>query len=414
MSFVDTAIVGAGPYGLSLAAHLRELGTSFQVLGTPMESWRSFMPSGMILKSEGFASNLWDPERQFTFERYLAWRDLPYRAVGQPVELSLFLQYAAWFCAHAVGEVRDVRVRRISDCTTHFELELSDASTLRARRVVLASGHMAFRHIPAELADIPEPLCLHSSGFFEIERFRGREVVVLGAGQSAIETAALLHEVGSKVTLVARTGALKWNGGPLKDPNLIDHIREPEAGLGRGWRSLAISELPFLFRTLFEANKRHRYVKASWGPSGAWWLRERFEGRVASRLARELRAARVAGERVEIDLVGPSGSETIAAHHVISATGFKVDIARLTYLDEALRGRIACEAPGIPALSSHFETSVRGLYVIGIASAPVFGPVMRFMFGAKHSSPHLASWLARHAAREGSHTHTSGLQQATK
>jgi hypothetical protein len=127
-----------------------------------------------------------------------------------------------------------------------------------------------------------------------------------------------------------------------------------------------------------------------------------------------LRQARVVGERVEIDLDGPTGPETISAHHVVSATGFKVDLARLTYLDPALRERIACEAPGIPALSSHFETSARGLYVIGIASAPVFGPVMRFMFGAKHSSPRLASRLAREAGRESRHAQASGLEQATK
>jgi cation diffusion facilitator CzcD-associated flavoprotein CzcO len=57
---IETAIIGAGPYGLSIAAHFRSRGISFRVFGRPMDSWLRHMPKGMHLKSDGFASNLSD------------------------------------------------------------------------------------------------------------------------------------------------------------------------------------------------------------------------------------------------------------------------------------------------------------------------------------------------------------------
>ena len=66
MNNCQLAIVGAGPYGLSIAAHLRERGVNFRIFGTPMRTWREQMPRGMLLKSDGFASNLSDPQPVLT------------------------------------------------------------------------------------------------------------------------------------------------------------------------------------------------------------------------------------------------------------------------------------------------------------------------------------------------------------
>lgn len=56
------AIIGAGPYGLSIAAHLRAYGIPFRIFGAPLDSWRRHMPVGMMLKSDGFASSLSAPD----------------------------------------------------------------------------------------------------------------------------------------------------------------------------------------------------------------------------------------------------------------------------------------------------------------------------------------------------------------
>ena len=60
-SKVAVVVIGAGPYGLSIATHLRAQQLSFRIFGEPMASWRHHMPQGMSLKSEGFASDLYDP-----------------------------------------------------------------------------------------------------------------------------------------------------------------------------------------------------------------------------------------------------------------------------------------------------------------------------------------------------------------
>src|SRR5215467_6107543 len=114
MSRVENVIVGAGPYGLSIAAHLRSASIESLVIGRPMESWRANMPVGMILKSETFASNLSDPQRQYTFERYFGDRNVAYRPIGNPLSMSDFLDYAAWFQQATTPDLMDVRLTNLS------------------------------------------------------------------------------------------------------------------------------------------------------------------------------------------------------------------------------------------------------------------------------------------------------------
>jgi len=396
MADLNTAIIGAGPYGLSIAAHLRAARVPFQLFGTPLESWRSFMPEGMILKSERFASNLWDPQRRYTFQRYCAAHGLPYQAVGDPLSLAQFLDYAEWFRRGAAVEPLDVKIIRIRSTGDGFVLNLADGAQLTSRRVILATGHMAFRMLPPELVELPEPLVSHSTRMGDPRQYAGRDVTVIGAGQSALETAALLHEAGAQVRLLARRSQVQWNLRSMPRP-LLARILEPDAGVASGWKSLAISELPRVFRWYFPADKRHRFVASSYGPSGAWWLRNRVDGLVDILLQAQVQAARSVNGRVQLTVRSPAGVDEILTDHVIAATGFKIDLDRLDYLEPQLRQRVAREAAGIPALSSCFETSVPRLFMVGIASAPMFGPIMRFMYGAKHAAPLLTRRLKSNA-----------------
>jgi NADPH-dependent 2,4-dienoyl-CoA reductase/sulfur reductase-like enzyme len=177
----------------------------------------------------------------------------------------------------------------------------------------------------------------------------------------------------------------------------LDAIRAPESGLAAGWQSLAVAELPQVFRWLYPVEKRHRFVASSWGPSGSWWLRNRFEGRIDTLLDRRIQSATESDDRIRLVTDGPAGTSEIYTDHVIAATGFKIDVDRLDFLDPALREDIAREGPA-PLLDARFETSVPGLFIVGLASAPTFGPVMRFMFGAKHVAPVLARRLKSSSA----------------
>ena len=391
---LDTAIIGAGPYGLSIAAHLRAKGHPYRIYGRPMESWRKFMPEGMILKSEPFASNLWDPDRRYTFECYCRAHCIPYEPVGKPVALDLFLKYADWFRQSTREEPADATISRIRrKASGGFGLEFSNGDRLDSRRVVLATGHIAYRVLPSEIAAIPAPAVAHSAQMEPVAHYADRDVTVIGGGQSALETAAILHEVGARVRLLVRESRLEWWTEPQRNRPLITRLKYPEAAVARGWQSLAIAELPRVFR-LFTPEKRHPFVAAAYGPGGSWWLRDRVEGRIDIRLGTRITEASQSGGQVRLKLASPTSSEELLTDHVIAATGFKVDIDRLDYLDSALKHEIQREAGGIPALSPTLESSVQGLYFVGITSAPVFGPIMRFMYGAKHAAPLVAKGLA--------------------
>jgi len=354
------------------------------------------MPQGMLLKSERFASNLWDPRRRYTLRRYCEGRGLAYQPVGSPLSLELFLEYAEWFRQQTAIEPREPKVRQLRRAPGGFELQLADGSSFTSRRVILATGHMAYRWVPPELAHLPEPLLLHSTRIGDVRGYEGRDVCIIGAGQSALETAALLHENGARVRVLVRRPRVDWNT-PSKPRSLPSRIVAPDAGVAAGWKSVAVSELPRVFRWLFPPEKRHRFVAGSYGPSGSWWLRERVEGRIALQLSSPVRSAEPTGQGVRLRLQMPGGVTTLDTQHVVAATGFRIDIDRLDYLDPSLAASIAREAAGIPALDSCYETSVPGLFIVGVASAPVFGPIMRFMYGAKHVAPVLAERLRRAA-----------------
>jgi hypothetical protein len=81
-----------------------------------------------------------------------------------------------------------------------------------------------------------------------------------------------------------------------------------------------------------------------------------------------------------------------ATEHLIAGTGYRVDLSRLPFLDDQLRGRLRLVA-GAPALSSSFEASAPDLYFVGLASAHSFGPIMRFLHGADYSAHRLVSHL---------------------
>lgn len=393
-SDLDTVIVGAGPYGLSIAAHLRAKGHSYRIYGSPMESWRKYMPEGMILKSEPFASNLWDPDRRFTFERYCRAQRLPYVPVGEPLSLELFLKYAEWFRENIRDEPADVRITELRRRPGGgFALQAENSEQIRARRVILATGHMAYSVMPPELAGISAPAVLHSSRITTVAQYEGRDVTVIGGGQSSLETAAILHEIGARVRIVVRENRIEWWTEPRRNRPLSKRLRYPDAAVARGWQSLAIAELPRLFR-LFPPEKRHPFVAHAYGPGGSWWLRDRVEGRIETRLGTRISEATQLNGQIRLRLASPTGEAELLTDHVIAATGFKIDVDRLEFLDPALRHDIQRESGGIPALSAAMESSVPGLYFVGITSAPVFGPIMRFMYGAKHAASLVTKSLA--------------------
>lgn len=395
---IDVAIVGAGPYGLSLGAHLRQRGIQFRIFGRLMDSWTSHMPKGMLLKSEGFASDLYSSDRQFTLKNFCKERNIEYQDVGLPVSLETFSSYGIAFQQRLVPELENRMVTRITSSGEGFALKLDDGEMVHARKVVLAVGITHYDYIPPSLAGLPSEFGSHSSAHHDLQSFKGRAVAVIGAGSSATDIAWLLHDVGADVQLVARASRLEFHTRGTAERSLWERVRHPKSGLGPGIKSRFYSNWPNVFH-YFPESYRLRVVRSFLGPAGGWFAKDKVIGRVPLLLGYSAESATVKNGQVQLRLRARNGEvREIVVDHVISATGYKVDVDRLSFVDHAIRSKIKLTGTA-PKLSSGFESSVRGLYFVGISAANSFGPLMRFAYGARFAAERVAAELAREASR---------------
>jgi thioredoxin reductase len=404
---VDVVIVGAGPYGLSIAAHLRGAGVGYRIFGKPMATWRDHMPAGMFLKSDGFASNLSDPQKTHTLKRFCEQTGEPYGDTGRPVRLQTFCAYGLAFQKECVPDLEQKWVTQI-DLTPEggFRITLDDGEEFQARKVVLAVGITHFNFIPPPLEGLASHLVSHSSQYGDITLLRGRSATLIGAGASACDLAAELAEGGADVTIVARSGVIYFGHPPSNQKrSLWQRIRHPSSGIGASLRSRIYCDAPWLFHMLPQ-RLRYRIVRRHLGPAASWTVKDKVEGRMPIWLNSNI--VRAEGQNGEIRLTLQDASGTAKSHvtdHVVAATGYRVDVNRLQFLSENLRSRINV-VESAPVLSQRFESSVPGLYLTGLASAPSFGPVMRFVFGVEYT----ATTLARHLKRS---THLKRSAQST-
>ncbi|MEU3601514.1 FAD-dependent oxidoreductase [Streptomyces sp. NPDC006798] len=392
----DVVVIGAGPYGLSAAAHLSAAGARTKIFGRAMESWRDHMPGGMFLKSEPWASNLSDPAAARTLARYGA--EAGFRTEhGHPIPIGSFADYGLWFARHAVPELDERTVTRVEAAADGFTVTTFDGDTVRTRTVVVAVGVLPFARIPGPLARLPKEYVTHSTAHHDLSRFRDLDVTVVGAGQAALETATLLAESGARPTLVARAPGIRWNTVPLDlDRPLLKRLRTPVTALGSGWRGRIYADAPWAVRRL-PAPRREHIIRTALGPAGAWWLRERYEDTVPQLLAHRLRGATLRDGRIHLTLDAATGPATLTADHVVAATGFVPELDRLPLLDPALRTRLTTLGTGgSPDLTAHFGSSCPGLFFTGLLSAPAFGPAMRFIHGATYTAHRVTRGVLHH------------------
>lgn len=392
----DLVVVGAGPYGLSVAAHAAAAGLSVRVLGRPMASWRDNMPDGMYLKSEPWSSSLSDPSGAYTLAAYCAARNLP-AGHGSPLPVGTFAAYGCWFAARAVPGVEERTVTAVLPRADGYVARTDDGEDCPARTVALAPGVLPFVRVPRPLRGLPSGTASHSSHHRDLSVFRGRDVTVIGAGQAALETAALLAERGARPRIVARAGYIDWNSPPQPlERGVLRSLCDPHCGLGTGWPTWVWSETPGAVRRLPAALRTHIAATAM-GPAGAWWLRERVEAVVPRLLGHRLRAAEPIPGGARLHLVATGGrAVTVETEHVIAATGFVPDLGRLGLLDASLRGTLrTVRGSRAPVVSPRFESARPGLFFAGLLTAPSFGPAMRFVHGASFTAGRLLQGVQR-------------------
>jgi hypothetical protein len=253
---IEVAIVGAGPYGLSTAAHLRCHGLPFRIFGSPMESWRRSMPAGMYLKSEGRASNLSDPTGEYTLATHCRSRGLPYDDDRAPVPLATFCDYGLSFQQRLVPDVEDTRVVRLDHTPAGYLLETAIVRVF-VRRPALAWNATP----PAEPRPLAQRLRYPTTG--------------LGAGwrlRYYAEAPTAFHRLPERL----RVHAVRTSLGPA----------------GSWWlRERVLGRLP--------VHTGHRVVRAEAHGSGVRLRLQRDDGRVIDCLTEHVVAG--TGYRVDLD-----------------------------------------------------------------------------------------------------------------
>jgi thioredoxin reductase len=373
---------------------LRQGKQSVRIFGSPMNSWSHHMPQGMHLKSEGFASNLCDPKAEFTLEDYCAERAIPYADVGLPVPIETFIAYGQEFQRRYVPHLENVQISALKQSSDHFQLTTAAGEELRARQVVVAAGIINFAYLPPQLASMAGPMVSHSSQHSDLSGFKGRKVAVLGAGASALDIAALLLKVGANAELIARRESLQFQDPPNEPRALLQRIKAPRSGLGTGWRSRMCTDIPLVFHALPES-LRIRAVARHLGPAPCWFVRDAVANRLPMHLGVAVESIQARNGRPSL-VLRRSGQEDrqIEVDHVIAATGYRTSLSRLTFIDQTVQSRVR-QAEGAPILNRHFESSVPGLYFVGVTAANSFGPLLRFAYGAKFAAQRMAARLAK-------------------
>jgi cation diffusion facilitator CzcD-associated flavoprotein CzcO len=370
----EVIVIGAGPYGLAAAAHLAARGVATRVFGEPMSFWRHNMPQGMKLRSPWGATHIADPTGNLSLDAFIAARGLSRR---EPLPLETFVDYGMWFQRAAVPEIDTRMVARLESAGDGFRVETMDGAHVHARRVVVATGLARQALRPEAFADIPAEFASHASEHSDLGIFRGRRVAVVGRGQSACESAVLLHEAGADVELICR-GDVHWLGGDARPGRAsLDWLRQRLAspsGVGPfplNW----LAEAPDLAHSM-PVEMRMRFNARCLRPGAAAWLRPRFGG-VRLLVGERVHSAVVAGERIALML----DHGTAVFDHVLLGTGYKIDVAKLGIFDGHLSATLA-RRDGAPVLGAGFESSVPGLHFIGASAVGSFGPLMRFIAGA--------------------------------
>jgi FAD-dependent urate hydroxylase len=390
----EVAVIGAGPYGLSAAAHLKNAGVSTRVFGEPMSFWRDHMPKGMRLRSPWRATHLSAPDGSLSLDAYAADRGIER---DKPLPLEEFVAYGDWFQRHAVPDIDRRPVRRVDAEGNAFRLELADGEVFAADRVVIATGLANQEYRPPVFRDLPVALVSHTCEHADFAHLRGRRVGVVGRGQSACESAALLAEAGAEVELISR-GEIHWLGSPTTNAappqmpawRVREMLAAPSAvgPFPLSWLAEVpgvTSRLPFALRDKFT----RRCLKAG----AAGWLKPRFD-HVKCRVGRTIAGAHALSDRIVLDLDdGP-----LTFDHVLLGTGYWVDLSRLDILPPQLLAKIA-SIEGSPLLGPGLESSVPKLHFVGSYAVKAFGPLMRFIAGAPYAARTIAKAALSRSAR---------------
>jgi hypothetical protein len=367
------------------------------VFGKAMESWERHMPAGMLLRSYWEGSHISDPHGDLTLDRYQQARGVQ---LPRPVRRDDFINYGQWFQRQAVPDLDARRVTRIEAASKCFRVMLEDREAVWAQRVVIATGIASFAWRPRQFNAVAPTLASHSSDHSDFSRFAGQRIVVVGGGQSALESAALLHESGAAVEVIVRAPGVRWlrYGTRLhtwlhNQANPVRWILYPPSNSNLGPPGVNwIVDSPDLFSRLPFA-VRSRIKRRAIRPAGSGWLPPRMNG-VKITTGRVIVSANPVGQQLRLRLDDRSER---CIDHLLLATGYQVDISRCTFLASDLVRSLRL-VDGYPELTAGFEASLPGLHFLGASAVRSFGPLMNHIAGTRYAASALTRCILGQSA----------------
>ncbi len=377
MTATDLLIIGAGPFGLSLAGLAQDLDMNYRIVGKPMEFWRANMPAGMFLRS----ACDWhlDPNNIHTIEAFLATQGQTPADV-EPLSLDFYLSYVQWFQTQKGINVHDGYVQRLDQTDDgHFQATLADGDVIMASNVVVALGFRPFKHEPAATVDLlPAGRFAHTCDLVEFAPLQGKRCLILGGRQSAFEWTALLNEAGAAAVHVSHRHAspafaeADWSWvNPLVDAM----VENP------GWfRNLSAAEKEGVSHRLWAEG---RLKVEPWLESRVMWPSVTLWPKTEVSACAEQADGSLA---VTLRAIDGSDESTVTVDQVIFATGYKVEIDRIPCLAAGnLLARLETRN-GYPALDEHFQTNIPGLFITSMPAAQDFGPFFAFTISVRTSA----------------------------
>jgi FAD-dependent urate hydroxylase len=383
---LDVAVVGSGPFGLSVAAHLQELAVG--TFGEDMATWKNCMPSGMLLRSAWDETSLSAPGDLGTIDNWVRETGGPRE---EPIPLDLFLRYSAWFADRFVSDRNPSDVSSITPDGLGFRLRTKAGDEVEADRVVIAVGVMPFAFVPPALARLfGEAVGLSTGHPDDIERHKGRRVLVVGGGQAGLESAGLAAQAGALVELVTRS-QVRWFAdrepdrprGPIH--RRLYRIAYPAIGYGPPPLNRLVL-YPDLFAALPGGLKR-RLTERLLRPGGSPWLRPLVDGNVKLSERCTVTGVEKTSGGLLVELSDGSHREV---DEVLIACGYRFDLDRLAFLAPELRARIALR-DGWPVLDRFFRTTDQRVQFVGYPAEGRFGPISRFVLGSKFTATRVAA-----------------------
>jgi thioredoxin reductase len=386
---LDVAVVGAGPYGLSVAAHLQS--RRVRTFGEPMETWRTRMPPDMLLRSDWEETSLSAPENRGAIDRWVAEAN---EAREEPIPLQKFLRYADWFRRTFVSDGDPSRVASIEHAGGRYRLTTAAGDEVEPRCVVVAVGAIPFAHTPPPLAEAIGDRVTLATDPQDYRAYRGRRVVVVGGGQGGLESAAFAAREGADVELIVRS-RLHWfaDREPHRPRGAVHRrlyrLAYPVVGYGPPpLNRLALH--PDLFAVLPRPTRRAlsaRILRAGGSP----WLRGEVENGVRVSEGQSVVAVEQPDDALRLRL--SDGSER-DADFVIVAAGFRFSLDRLPFLSPEVRAGVEL-AEGWPVLDRWFRARDRDLFFVGFAAEHRFGPIARFIPGTRFTANRIREALDR-------------------